>query len=336
MTHSRWRKNLQACRAAKIRALLCGALFLLGSGFFISQGVNSQEASPQPPEMLPSDVTTADEQLSAVQTTVEGTPDNSMPDEQIPVVQTPGKQTSDEQWRYETPGAAEFAEEDKTIAYETGGGKLRRAAYLDETFALLSETRSRHAVTGNLAYFVQTRYDEGNHLTSRAVWTSGEDKTVRESLAEYVYSTESQLPSRRVLTNFIAGTREETDFLPNGKESRITGYKVVEEKSELAFQTDFRYDTAGRITERRNVAWMLPGTEPVTETTRYTWTGASKNPDSEFFRNDEPVIKTVYTGENAYVETRYFGLGFQVETAYEDGERISERFLQDGKEKRRS
>jgi hypothetical protein len=125
---------------------------------------------------------------------------------------------------------------DKGTVYLNTQGNLRRATYstgtgnTEETFAIMSQNDSRRLVTGNGDQFVQIRYDESSHITSKAVWKTTGGEAVRESLEEYFYAPAVTRPERRVKSDFVAKVQEETLYLRNGNVSRTTVYAFPDDE----------------------------------------------------------------------------------------------------------
>jgi hypothetical protein len=226
-------------------------------------------------------------------------------------------------------------------AFMDSGGALRRYAWEDETTAVLSALSPLHIVSGGGDTFVQNRYNSRGQLVSRGVWklrkAEGEDavksEMVRESLTEYFYASGASRAERRLVT--AGETQEETFYLANGKEARSVLYKTGGDAKELVAQTEYRYDSLGRLTGTAKTEYALL-TQPVEDDeTRYAYTENSKNANKERFRDGQLIMKTEYLSDTAYTEIRYFDFGFSVEVDYENELPVLERYMQNGKEIRR-
>jgi hypothetical protein len=282
--------------------------------------------------------------------------------------------------------------------YRNAQGNLRCATYstgagnADETFAIMSQDNSRRLTTGSGDQFVQIRYDDTSHITSKAVWKTTGGQAVRESLEEYFYAPAVTRPARRIRSDFVTKVQEETLYLRNGNVSRTTVYTLPgDEKGaatkNLTGRTDFRYDNQDRVIEEirmsRTYAPVAPVPAPVApaspaekapaapaapgdaatspstdglaatpatpggtapadtapapakepeyvetvEITRYAYTGRSKKPDTELYRNGVLLYKTEYTAERNYTETLFFEGGLSAVVTYENDEKVQERFL---------
>ena len=240
--------------------------------------------------------------------------------------------------------SAQSAESNSETTYMANDGKLRRYSYDDETTAMLSNGGPLHLISGSADTFVQTRYNARGQLVSRAVWKTGAGENgepVRDSLTEFFYSASSERPEKRLVT--FAKTQEETLYLANGKESRVNIYTIDGDKKELVSQTDFRYDANGKPagttkttpgkTTMPAAATAMTGAD---EEIRYQYTQKSKNANTEHIRDGKTIMKTEYESDTRYTETRYFDLGFSVETTYENDVLVLERFMQDDKEIRKN
>jgi hypothetical protein len=229
------------------------------------------------------------------------------------------------------------AEGDKV--YLNAQGNLRRATYSTgdnrETFAIMSQDNARRLATGNEEQFVQIRYDENSHITSKTVWNITEGVATRESLEEYFYTPAQSQPQRRVKSDFIADVQEETLFLPSGKESRITIYSFTgAARGSLISRTDLRYDAQNRVIEETYMS-KVDDVETV-EISRFTYTSRSTSPNTELYRDGVLVHKTEYTAERNYTETFYFEGNFSAVVTIENGEKKQERFFFKGEEIKRN
>jgi hypothetical protein len=227
---------------------------------------------------------------------------------------------------------------DTEVTFVDNDGKLRRYAYDDETTAMLSSSGPLHLISGSADTFVQTRYNARGQLVTRAVWKTGkgeDSEPARDSFTEFFYSAASERPEKRLVTS--ATTQEETLYLANGKESRVSVYTIDGDKNELVSRTDFRYDAngkpAGTTKTTPNKATAVTDTD---EEIRYEYTENSKNANTERIKAGKTIMKTEYESDTRYTETRYFDLGLSVETTYENDVLVLERFLQDGREIRKN
>ena len=134
-------------------------------------------------------------------------------------------------------------------------------------------------------------------------------------------------------------------YLPNGKESRVSLYKIDGDKKDLVSVTNYRYDANGKpagttktIPNKATGATTETGeaASGADEEIRYQYTGKSKNADTERIMDGKTIMKTEYESDTRYTETRYFDLGFSVETTYENDVLVSERFMQGDKEIRKN
>jgi hypothetical protein len=230
------------------------------------------------------------------------------------------------------------------VTYPDYDGALRRIAYDDETTAILSLNSPLHLVNGSAETFVQTRYDGKGLLVSRAVWKTPDSEAaeegavetayreaLRELLTEYFYSGTVSRPERRLVTS--AGSQEEIFYLADGKEARSDVYTIPPEgERELVLRTNYRYDSQGRLTGTSKTDFAAQAAQ---EETRYQYTEKSQNADVERLMAGLVIMKTEYQTDASYTETRYFDFGFSVESTYQSGALVLERFLRDGKEIRR-
>jgi hypothetical protein len=227
---------------------------------------------------------------------------------------------------------------DPEVTYMDTDGKLRRYAYDDETIAMLSSSGPLHLISGSANTFVQTRYNARGQLVSRSVWKTGkgdDSEPAKDSFTEFFYSAASERPEKRLVTS--ADAQEETLYLANGKESRVSVYTIDGDKKELVSRTDFRYDAngkpAGTIKTTPNMATAMTDTD---EEIRYEYTENSKNANMERIKAGKTIMKTEYESDTRYTETRYFDLGLSVETTYENDVLVLERFMQDDREIRKN
>jgi hypothetical protein len=177
-------------------------------------------------------------------------------------------------------------------AYRNAQGNLRRTTYgtgvTRETFAIMSQENSQRLVTGNGEQFVQIRYDETSHITSKAVWKVSKGVANRESLEEYIYAPGLTRPERRIKSDFVAKVQEETQFLRSGNPSRITVYALPDDAEDtagktLSSRTDFRYDTQDRVIEETRLTRTYVPKEkpPPAKTSPSTTTPASAGTDTK-------------------------------------------------------
>jgi hypothetical protein len=229
------------------------------------------------------------------------------------------------------------------IAFMDSDGKLRRYAYDDETTAMLSSGGPLHLISGSADTFVQTRYNARGQLITRAVWKTGAEENsepVRDSFTEFFYSASSERPEKRLVTT--SASQEETLYLTNGKESRVSAYKIDGDKKELVSVTNYRYDANGKPAGTTKTTPPKPtaldtAADSETEISpdeeiRYQYTENSVNANTEYIKDGKIIMKTEYESDTRRTETRYFDFDLSVETTYENDVIILERFMQGDRE----
>jgi hypothetical protein len=244
-----------------------------------------------------------------------------------------------------------FIEEDKEITQRLKDGTLRKFYIKDEKFSL-SSLNGLTFITSASTDSVQRRiYDESFRLIKKEVYNSPEKvkELDLEKLFEYEYESSTAKVLKRTTEDFSKKTKNETFYLENGKPQKSIDYHYEKDendkkKEKYILLTDceknWTWDEENRLKELSAVFYYTEskGKKSLTtekrQLTQYSY-GLSTRPDVSFFEDGQLRGKTVYTSENDYIQKLFFDESFCVESAYEDGIKVSEIIALNGTEVRR-
>ncbi len=233
--------------------------------------------------------------------------------------------------------------EDAERQFSASDGSLRHFVYGKENLSKSMLGKYR-CVTDEAEGLIRRRiYDENGSIVRYEEFKLFTDtKKAEKTLSrEYRYNDSSELVSTEQMT-FASEQLVKTfyDDRRNVSERQVSHYEGEKLIPDGIYR--YKYDAEGRETEQNIQKWFYSDgkndsvvVKTLIQKKVYSYTQNSTVPDCEFYENGQLRMKTLYTAENVYNEYMYFDNGFSVEAKYENGTKVSERILLNGREQRR-
>ncbi len=180
-------------------------------------------------------------------------------------------------------------------------------------------------------------YDNLERLVKKEVWQTGTSAKSAEliSVTTWVFKADMQIPASSTEQLMKEKKQNEIEYTDDGKPARCLNITFTDgddgKKESADCLSVWKYDSHGHILVQDVTTYY-----PVKTVTKdvFDYSGKGKEPDHTRYRNGEICMRTLYENPSKYIKTVYFDMGYSVETTYENGNMVSERYLLNGNEMR--